>query len=58
MVVGPVEPLQPPRLFRETTKYFEVSIVLPSPMISSHQPGFFSIFYASCMMTAREGVTD
>ncbi|MNP73211.1 hypothetical protein D3C76_1699010 [compost metagenome] len=39
---GPVEPLQPPRLFRLTTQNFRVSMALPGPMQLSHQPGLRS----------------
>ncbi|MCY1298095.1 hypothetical protein D9M70_475650 [compost metagenome] len=39
---GPVEPLQPPRLLRLTTKNLRVSIGLPGPMQLSHQPGLRS----------------
>ena len=35
---GPVLPLQPPMIFAATTKYFSVSIALPGPTKSSHQP--------------------
>ena len=39
-LLGPVEPLQPPRLFRLTTKNLLVSMMgLPGPMQLSHQPG-------------------
>ncbi|MNI67008.1 hypothetical protein D3C73_1226100 [compost metagenome] len=41
-LLGPVEPLQPPRLFRLTTKNLWVSIGLPGPMQLSHQPGLRS----------------
>src|SRR5690606_22641389 len=40
--VGPVEPLQPPILFSETTKNFDVSMALPGPIHQSHQPAFLS----------------
>ena len=39
IAVGPVEPLQPPRLLQHTTKNSRVSIGLPGPMQLSHQPG-------------------
>src|SRR5690606_23536104 len=39
MLDGPVEPWQPPRLFRLTTKKRLVSMALPGPMQASHQPG-------------------
>ncbi|MCY1500563.1 hypothetical protein D9M68_346080 [compost metagenome] len=42
MLEGPVEPLQPPRLLRLTTKNFRVSMGLPGPMQLSHQPGLRS----------------
>ncbi|MNE37821.1 hypothetical protein D3C80_1316910 [compost metagenome] len=42
VLLGPVEPLQPPRLFRLTTKNLLVSIGLPGPMQLSHQPGLRS----------------
>ena len=42
MATGPVLPLQPPRLFSETTKNLLVSMGLPGPMQASHQPGFAS----------------
>ena len=42
MLEGPVEPLQPPRLFRLTTKKRRVSMALPGPMQLSHQPGLRS----------------
>jgi hypothetical protein len=41
-LLGPVEPLQPPRLFRLTTKNLLVSMGLPGPMQLSHQPGLRS----------------
>ena len=41
-VLGPLEPLQPPRLFGETMKYLLVSKGLPGPMQLSHQPGLRS----------------
>ncbi|MNY22550.1 hypothetical protein D3C86_1561710 [compost metagenome] len=43
MLLGPVEPLQPPRLFKLTTKNLLVSIGLPGPMQLSHQPGLRSL---------------
>ena len=42
MELGPVEPWQPPILLRLTTKKRLVSMGLPGPMHSSHQPGFLS----------------
>ncbi|MNH30592.1 hypothetical protein D3C79_908960 [compost metagenome] len=42
-LLGPVLPLQPPRLFRLTTKKRLVSIGLPGPMQLSHQPGLRSV---------------
>ena len=42
MVAGPVEPWQPPRLFRPITKKRSVSIALPGPTMLSHQPTFFT----------------
>jgi len=42
MVVGPVEPAQPPRLLQAMTKNLSVSIGLPGPMQLSHQPGRLS----------------
>ena len=39
---GPVEPWQPPRLFKETIKYLFVSKAFSGPINSSHQPGFLS----------------
>ncbi len=42
MVFGPVEPMQLPMLFGDTTKKRRVSIGLPGPMHASHQPGLRS----------------
>lgn len=39
---GPVEPAQLPMTLLQITKYRSVSIALPGPTISSHQPGFGS----------------
>ena len=43
ILVGPVEPLQPPRLLGQTTKKRSVSMALPGPMQWSHQPGLLSL---------------
>ena len=40
MEPGPVVPMQPPRMFAQTTKKRFVSMPLPGPIIASHHPGF------------------
>src|SRR5688572_4886831 len=40
MLLGPVEPKQPPSTLVHTTKYLLVSRALPGPMNFSHHPGF------------------
>ena len=39
MLAGPVEPMQPPSTFGQMTKKRSVSIGLPGPIMTSHQPG-------------------
>src|SRR5262249_13530166 len=48
---GPVEPLQLPSVFAQITNQRLVSIGLPGPSISSHQPGDGSLaFDAACAL--------
>ena len=39
-LAGPVEPMQPPRMFGQMIKNRSVSIGLPAPTIVAHHPGF------------------
>ena len=47
VLLGPVVPRQPPRMFGQITKYLSVSIALPGPTTTSHQPGSSSASWAA-----------
>ena len=53
--LGPVEPLHPPSIFEQITKYLLVSIGLPGPIIGSHHPVSESseILPATCAFPVR-----